>query len=123
MTKIWIAAGVLNLITALIHTILGHFDLILPFVDLEFEVPLKAILHACWHMVTVMLFFSSIILLYIGIRPQKYASSQISILLGVLYVAFSLVFIIMSIAYGLFLPQWVLLLPIGILAIYGAKTA
>jgi len=123
MKIIWIAAGVLNLITALIHTILGHFDLILPFADLEFATPQKGILHACWHMVTVMLFFSSIILLYIGIRPQKYASSQISILLGVLYVAFSLVFIVMSIAYGLFLPQWVLLLPIGILAIYGAKTA
>ncbi|MCP4106651.1 MAG: hypothetical protein GY749_14125 [Desulfobacteraceae bacterium] len=122
MKKIWIAAGSLNLITALIHTIVGHFDLILPFVASDIAILQKSILHACWHMVTATLFFSSVILLYIGIKPQKYASAQISVLLGVLYVIFSIVFIVVGICYGLFLFQWILLLPIGILAIYGAKT-
>jgi hypothetical protein len=123
MKKIWIIAGILNLVTALIHTIAGHFELILPFMDIEMDIALKAILHACWHMVTVTLFVSSLVFLYIGVKPLRYSSAQIALLLGVPYIAFSLVFIALSMAHGLFLFQWVLLLPIGILAIYGAKTA
>ena len=123
MNKIWIVAGIINFIAALIHTILGHFMVILPFVGLECAVPVKAILHACWHMVTVTLFFSSMIFLYAGIKPQKFKSTQISILLGVPYIGFAIAFIVISFVHGVFLPHWILLLPIGILAIYGGKTA
>jgi len=105
LNKIWITTGIINLITALIHTVVGHFKLILPFVMLEFSNPLKAILHACWHMVTVILFFSSIVFFYIGIKPQKYKSTQISILLGLHYIAFAIVFMVMSFAYSVFLFQ------------------
>ncbi len=121
MQKIWVAAAILNLIVALIHTIIGHFELIIPFINTDFEVFLKAVLHSCWHMVTVILFSTSIIFLIIGLKPKKYASAQISIILGVLYLSFSFVFFMASIWYGLFLSQGVLLLLIGILAIFGSR--
>ena len=124
MVKIWVAAGIINLLTAFIHLIGGHFDPILPFVSSDLAVIPKATLHAVWHMVTVMLFFSSSVLLYIGIKPNKYASKQIAALLGALYVLFSIVFIVVNIGYGFFkLPQWVLLFPVGVLSLYGARKA
>jgi hypothetical protein len=122
LNKKLISAGILNLITALIHTILGHYTLILPFVGIEFETPLKAILHSCWHMVTFTLFFSSLVFLYIGIKPKKINTKQVSYILGIPYIAFALIFIVLSFAYNIFLFQWVLLLPIGLLSIYGGKT-
>lgn len=121
MNKIFIAAGILNVLTALIHTIAGHFVLILPFIGLEFETPLKAIVHACWHMVTFFLFFSSSVFLYHGIKPGKFNTKHLAFLLGLPYIAFGLIFIIMSFSYGIFLFQWILLMPVGLLAIYGGK--
>lgn len=121
MKKLLLAAALLNLIAALIHTIAGHFKLILPFAHTDIANTLKAILHACWHMVTVILFFSSLALFYIGLRPQQSAAIPIANLIGILYIAFSLAFILVGIGYQLFLPQVVLLLPIGIMSIIGAR--
>lgn len=120
MKKILLATAILNLITALIHTIVGHYDLIVPFIQTDFAEALKAILHACWHMVTVILFISSVVLFYVGLRPAESAAIPIVYLVGALYIAFALVFVLMGIRYELFLPQVLLLLPIGIMSIFGA---
>lgn len=123
MNKAWLAAGCLNVITALIHTIAGEIELITPYAELQFDTPLKAILHACWHMVTVTLFGTSIVLVTLGLKPEKPGSARIAWLVGLMYVAFTLVFLAVSVVYGVFLFQPVLLLPIGVLAGYGARRA
>lgn len=115
------ATASLNLITALIHTIMGHYELILPFTDIDFPDTLKAILHACWHMVTTVLFFSSLVFYFLGHRPQLATARPVVLLLGLLYIIFSMAFLAVSIGYNLFLPQILLLLPIGLMAIFGAK--
>lgn len=118
----WLITAFFNFITAFVHTIVGQNLLITPYVKLEFALRLKAILHGCWHMVTITLFLTAIIFLYIGIRPKKFDSVTISALLGFFYMAYALVFGVMSITYGIFLHQSLTLLLIGILALIGTKT-
>lgn len=119
MKKVLLFTACFNLVVALIHTILGHFDLIVPFEKVQFDTISKAILHACWHMVTVVLFLSSIVFTYIAFQPKPSGSAPILLLLGTLYICFSMVFAIVCWGYGIFLPQVFLLLPIGIMGLWG----
>ncbi len=120
--KSWVSAGSLNLFTALIHLISGHFEIVNPLLNSTIDTVVLATLYACWHMVTVILFGSSILLLYIGIKPTQFLSNYLATIVGTLYILFSLVFMILMIEYGFSnLPQWTLLLPIGLLSLYGTK--
>ena len=47
----------------------------------------------------------------------------ISTLLGMFYIGYAMVFGVMSISYGIFLHQSLILLLIGVLALIGTKTA
>ena len=122
MIKIWVLAGSINLITAFIHVIAGHFEMVIPLLNSGLDIVPLATLYACWHMVSITLFLSSMVLLYIGLKPNKLASNQIATCVGILYALYSILFIILNFKYGFSsIPQWVLLLPIGILSLYGVK--
>lgn len=123
MNKRWITTGIVNLVTALIHTVVGQMLLIEPYILLNFDPPLKAILHACWHMVTFTLFFTTFIFFAIGIKPQNYISIHIATFLAVLYIGYSMTFGVMSLIYGIFMYQSIMLLLIGGLAIMGTRGA
>jgi len=124
----WITSGGIGFLTAGIHLIAGHFNPIKPFVQSDLAPEPKATLHACWHMVTVLLFFSAGTLVYLGIRPEQNGSNLVSFLIGVQFVAYAIVFLTFNLIGNwknklLSLPQWTLLLPIGILAIIGSIEA
>lgn len=122
MNRFWISAGVLNLIVAFMHLIMGYDDPLKPLLATALSDISVATILAVWAMATVILFFSSAILLYMGLYPQQSATQEFALFWGVVYFLFALVFIVLNIAYGFFsLAQGVLLLPIGLLAIYGRK--
>lgn len=123
--NIWIfSSGLLALLTTLVHVFAGQIDPVRPFLNSKLDDIPKATLLACWHLVSVTLFASSLMLLYVG----WYGIDSLYFLiqsLGFLYILYASVFV----AVGLYffgskvfvkLPQWILLLPIGLLAIYGA---
>ncbi|MDN3617335.1 hypothetical protein ACFFUS_22290 [Vibrio gallaecicus] len=123
--NIWIfSSGLLALFTTLVHVFAGQIDPVRPFLKSKLDDIPKATLLACWHLVSVTLFVSSLMLLYVG----WYGIDSLYFLiqsLGFLYILYASVFV----AVGLYffgskvfvkLPQWILLLPIGLLAIYGA---
>ncbi|HAS6222303.1 TPA: hypothetical protein I7183_23140 [Vibrio vulnificus] len=122
--NIWIlSSGLLGLFTSLVHVFAGQVDPVRPFLKSELEDIPKATLLACWHLVSVTLLASSIVLSYVGWYGlhEVYLSTR---LIGILYTLFALVFVLV----GWFffggkvffkLPQWILLLPIGLLAVYG----
>ncbi|WP_251358806.1 hypothetical protein [Kangiella sp. TOML190] len=124
--NVWIlSAGGLGLLTALIHLFAGQADPVRPFLKSNLEDVPKATLLACWHLVSVTLFVSSLALLYVGWHDLQafYLATR---LVGALYLLFALVFIAVGwyfFANKVFikLPQWTLLLPIGLLASYGAS--
>ena len=124
MNPWWLASGLLCFVTALVHTVAGHFDPVLPFLRTELEATAKATLHVCWHLVTVTLFASALALLWLGLSPGLSGAGALATFISGLYVLYSLVFLVMGARrFGwrpLRLPQWLLLLPVGVLAALGA---
>jgi len=124
----WLAAGLLCLVTAFVHTVAGHFNPVLPFLRAELDATVKATLYACWHMVTVTLVLSALALVGLGLSPGLAGASLLAAFLAGLYILYGLVFLVIGARWfrrgGLLrLPQWVLLGPVGILAALGAWAA
>ena len=112
-------SGAICTITSLIHIFAGQIDPVRPLLKAELaEVP-KATMLACWHMVSVILVASGLVLLFAGYAGDAQLLSLVGFI-SAMYILFSLVFLVVGFSYfGLsafiVLPQWVLLLPVGVL--------
>ncbi len=127
MNPWWLASGVLCLVTAFVHTVAGHSHPVVPFLRTDLEETAKATLHVCWHLVTVTLFLSAFALLGLGFSPGIAGAGLFAGFLASLYVLFVIVFLVIGVKrFGgklLRLPQWTLLLPVGVLAAIGARAS
>jgi len=114
-------AGIINLIVAFVHLFMGQWDLVDPLINSNMELQQKGELIAAWHIVTIFLFATSYMLLLTGFSKDEKRSAEIIKPIGIFYVLASLPFITVSVWYGIFAPQWIFLLPIGIFALLGVK--
>ncbi|EZH72430.1 hypothetical protein ATO12_23550 [Aquimarina atlantica] len=119
--KYWIIAGIINIFTAILHLIGGQIDLINPLMESSIALQIRTELLGVWHMVTIMLFASSILYFKQGINTTKKADIALVSFISYLYVAFSFAFIFSSVYNSILALQWVLLLPIGVLGVIGVK--
>ncbi|MDK2125574.1 hypothetical protein [Parachitinimonas caeni] len=115
------AAGLAGL-TALVHTFAGQADVVSPFLASSLDATLKYTLLACWHMVTVALWLSTLGLLWAS-RAQAGAARPLVLLLATAWLGFALVFGLVNVWFAgqipaWALPQWILLLPVGALGLY-----
>lgn len=117
----WIIAGILNLLTFLLHLIGGQLDLINPLFQSDLNAQIQTELLGAWHMVTIILFASSIIYFKYGIIKKGRESFDAIAFISYLYIAFSFAFIFSSLFNSIFAPQWILLLPIGLLGVLGIR--
>ena len=117
----WLIAGGINFFTALIHTIGGQLSLVNPLQDSNLLDQTKAEWVGVWHMATILLFLTSYLLIKNGLGKTQQKQLEIINFIGVLYISFSVPFIVTSLMYKLLAPQWILLLPIGLLAYFGTK--
>lgn len=115
----WLIAGIVNLFTALLHTIGGQIDLVNPMLRSNLESQTKAEWFGVWHMVTIILFASSYLVLKNAIVDYKKRQMELMKYIGILYILLSIPFCISSMIHKLLAPQWILLLPIGGLILYG----
>lgn len=122
MKNIWLKiAGFLNLVTACLHLIGGQLDLVNPMLSSSMSSQQQAEWLGVWHMVTVMLFASTWWLLRKAFSKQEIRFTTGLKKVAALYVLFGLSFVFASLWVGQLAPQWILLIPIGLLIYLGAR--
>ena len=121
INKYWLIAGIVNIVTALLHTLGGQIDLVNPMLRSNLENQVKAEWFGAWHMVTIILFATSYLILKNAIVEFQKKQIELMKYIGVLYILLSIPFCISSVVYKLLAPQWILLMPIGGLVLYGVK--
>ena len=118
----WLIAGVINLFTAILHLVGGQITLVDPMLQSELSAQVKTELVGAWHIVTIVLYFTSIVLLKHGLKPRNEQGKTLIQFIGINYVFFAGCFMVSSVVFVQFAPQWVLLLPIGIVALLGNRS-
>jgi hypothetical protein len=128
MNKFLLSASILAAATAAIHVFAGGQDIAMPLLNSQLaEVP-RLTLYAVWHMATAALALSAAAL-FIGAMPRYAAAGRLMVLfVSALWLAFGAVFVLVATfqaGAGLYfkLPQWVLLLPVGLLGVLGANNS
>ena len=116
-------AGLLNLLTALVHTILGQQDLVTPLLVSELDNQVRAEWMGAWHMITLLLFFTSYVILKSGFGSHQQLPLQTLKTIGWIYVLSGLPFIVSSIYFSVLAPQWILIIPIGLLLVLSREEA
>jgi len=117
----WVIGGSLNLLVAIIHTIGGQLDLVNPLLESNLAEQARTEWLGVWHMVTIVLFVTTFYLLKKGFSKDKEINVELIQFIGMLYVLFSIAFVISSLVMQVFAPQWILLFPIGVLAFLGLR--
>lgn len=117
----WLIAGFINLFTAVLHTIGGQLSLVNPLMRSNLSEQAKAEWFGAWHMVTIILFFTTYVVIKNGMKNAQNRQTEVVKYIGHLYIALAVPFIVSSIIHSLFAPQWILLLPIGLLIYFGTK--
>lgn len=124
MNKPILLAALLALFTAVVHVVGGGADIARPLLDSPLDLTLKFTLYAVWHGISVTLACSGIALLFCARRYQAAEARLLATAVSLLWISFGGVFLAIAAAYPehdlLFkLPQWILLLPVGLLGLWG----
>lgn len=118
-----VLSGAVAAITAAIHVVAGGKEIARPLLASGLDETVKLTMYACWHLVSVVLVLSSLALLANGagvMGPSRFTVAFIS----VSWLLFGVVFLVVTLGVarppGFFrFSQWVFLLPVGILGLWG----
>lgn len=125
MNRSLVTAALLAAFTAAVHIFAGGADVAGPLLASGLDGEPKLTLYAVWHMASMALAMSAVAL-FIGSLPRHaHAARYLVLFVSALWCAFGIVFLavvaIQPESGWLFrLPQWVLLLPVGFLGLWGA---
>lgn len=125
MNRPLLGAAFLATFTAILHTFGGTPEIEGPLLESGLKSEVSLLLLACWHLVTAALTISAIALVR-ALRQSGGQSMATVTLVSYLWLSFGAVFILVDLIYAgphmlLQLPQWVLLLPVGALGLWGAR--
>lgn len=118
-----LSAGAFGFFTTALHIFGGQITLIRPFLQTDLAPDIKGCLLVCWHVVSAYLLLTSCLYLYAGLhQPPGFelllnALSGFYVLFAVLFIVIGWTFFSARVFYKL--PQWVLLLPIGVMGLLG----
>ncbi|MCP9944026.1 hypothetical protein LUX12_03255 [Streptomyces somaliensis] len=116
------AAGLLAAATAVVHVVAGGRSVVRPLLGSSLPAEPRRTLHAVWHLVTADLSLSSVVLLALAWASEP--STPLVLFIAAQYAAYAVVFLVVALTADwprplLRLPQWMLLLPVGVLAFLG----
>ncbi|MER5961486.1 hypothetical protein [Streptomyces sp. NPDC002057] len=120
-----LAAGITALGVAAVHVVGGHRDVVRPLLSCGLADEPKRVLHAVWHMVSGDLVLSGLALVYLSLAEGTSGAGPVAWFVAAHFVAYAAVFLVVTLSVGwprplLRLPQWILLLPVAVLAAVGA---
>ncbi|MDX2389223.1 MULTISPECIES: hypothetical protein [unclassified Streptomyces] len=120
-----LAAGITAFGVAVAHIVAGHRDVVRPLVNSGLADEPKRVLHAVWHMVSVDLVLSAAVLVHLALADGTSATRPMAWFVAAHFVAYAVAFLVVTLSVGwskplLRLPQWMLLLPVAVLAAAGA---
>lgn len=120
-----LAAGITALGVAAVHIVGGHRDVVRPLLSCGLADEPKRVLHAVWHMVSVDLALSGLVLLYLSLTDGTPGTVLVAWFVAAHFTAYAAAFLVVTLSVGwprplLRLPQWILLLPVAVLAAAGA---
>jgi hypothetical protein len=120
MSRTILIAGIIALLTAMVHIFMGTPLVHRPLLSSALALDLRLLLYACWHLVSVMLLASAAFLLRACTARRICQSRDLIMLVGVSWIGFGVVFVAIGLSFPgalLRLPQWTLLLPVGVLCL------
>ena len=88
--------------------------------------PIRLLLYTCWHLVTVTLILSAIALFWSARKNRAQENNALPFFIGILWIGFGFVFVFVALCFSglkalIVLPQWTLLIPIGVFALFGVR--
>lgn len=124
MNKVLLLASVLAAAVTAIHVVAGGSDVAAPLLASDMAESPRLTLYAAWHMVSVLLGASALALGWAALPGRTTPAASAVRLVAVLWIASGVVFLIIGLTQpgdGLLLklPQWILLIPVGVLAWLG----
>ncbi len=127
MNRPLLLATLIATFTAALHAFGGTPEIEGPLLQSNMNQAVNLMLLACWHFVTAALTLTAIALGFALRKPNPRSMAMVT-LTSYLWLSFGLVFIVIDVWYAgpqmlLQLPQWVLLLPVGILGLWGVNQA
>ncbi|MFE2231972.1 hypothetical protein ACFXA4_05280 [Streptomyces sp. NPDC059442] len=120
-----LAAGITALGVAAVHIVGGRRDVVRPLLSCGIADEPKRVLHAVWHMVSVDLVLSGLVLLRLSLTGSTPGTDLVAWFVAAHFIAYATAFLVVTLSVGwprplLRLPQWILLLPVAVLAAAGA---
>lgn len=128
MSRALLAASALAALTAGVHLLAGTAEIAPPLLGSALAPEIRLLLYACWHLVSCSLALSAAALFVCSFPRYRQSGRLLALFVSCLWLSFGLVFV----AVGLFgadetllfaLPQWALLLPVGMLGLWGGRSS
>lgn len=126
MNKLLALAGILAAATTGIHLVAGGNDIASPLLASSLAEEPRLTLYAVWHMASVAMGLSAIAFFVAAFSRRGAEMRAMVRFVSAMWLAFGAVFLVIAATQGgtglaFKLPQWILLLPVGILGWVGAR--
>lgn len=126
MNKTLLVTALLATFTAALHTFVGTAEIESPLLNAGLKLDISLLLLVCWHLVTATLILSSVAYFFAAKNVNSIHYRLMVQFISILWISFGLVFIVIDLVYAgpkmlMILPQWTLLIPIGLLGLWGAR--
>ena len=126
--RLLLTAGILAIFTALVHVGLGTPSVQPLLLGPALPLPVGLLLLVCWYMAGVALAVSGIAILWSARQAERARTRPLLTVVASMWLLFGLVFVVVGLSFQgvrglLLLPQWVLLVPVGMMTARGARRA
>lgn len=126
MNRTLVLASLIAMVTAGIHVFMGGASVVEPLLASTLADRPKLILYAVWHMASLALALSALALFVASLPRQADAMRSLVRFVSLLWCSFGLAFLAVAATapgagWSLQLPQWALLLPVGLLGWWGSS--